>query len=368
MIAALALTAIMQAASGPVTVDPLELFAPEVSATASPTEVRLGQQITIVITATYNKNVQVNLPDPLFPAGAPLEIAKRDSTDHDQNDGKRVREWQIRAYAWELGEFDIPPIQVTFTAGGKAAVVPTNAIPLRVIGVLGDADDPKLMRKDAAPVPLWRRSWFLAWLLGGGVTVIAMAIYFMFFYGRRKAKIRHKGAPLGFTEAPIAHASEQESTDDKDDGDPHREVAPPPPPPVAPPKPTITTRARRKMDRFAEEALARLRALEASGRLDTDRRGAYRDMVAIIRDYLSARYDVDAQELTTRELCQALTFRSSEAAGLVRAWLEQCDVIKYAGLSASGDEARAVLDGACWLVDRTSPGAGPAASGEAARA
>jgi hypothetical protein len=126
----------------------------------------------------------------------------------------------------------------------------------------------------------------------------------------------------------------------------------------------MIARARRKLDRLAEETLARLRAIEASGRLDTDRRGAYRDMVTIIRDYLGARFDVDAPELTTRELCQALMFRSPEAAGLTRAWLADCDLVKYAGRNATGDEARGVLDGACWLVDRTSPGA----DREAARA
>jgi hypothetical protein len=164
-------------------------------------------------------------------------------------------------------------------------------------------------------------------------------------------------------ESPLAAAAEQERAREVDDGDPHRAAAPPPPPPVVVPRPVVIVRARRKLDRIAEEALARLRALEASGRLDSDRRGAYREMVTIIRDYLSARYDVDAQELTTRELCQALTFRSAEAAGLVRAWLEQCDVVKYAGKSATGDEARGVLDGACWLVDRTSPGAAREAAG-----
>ncbi len=158
------------------------------------------------------------------------------------------------------------------------------------------------------------------------------------------------------TDTPIAVSGDLQTAavDDDRAAEPHP-AAPPAPPPFVPPKPTITTRPRRKLDRIAEAALARLAALEASGRLDSDRRGAYREMVAIVRDYLEARYDIEAPELTTRELCQAVTFRSPEAAGLTRAWLADCDLVKYAGRSATGDEARGVLDGACWLVDRTTP-------------
>ena len=132
MIAALALVAVLAGGSG-VTIDPLDFGAPEVTAFASPSEVRLGQEITLVVTATYGNNVEVNLPDPLFPAGAPLEVAHRDSVDRVRTDGRHVREWQLRVYPLERGEFDIPPIQVTFQAGGRVATVATNAIPLRVI-------------------------------------------------------------------------------------------------------------------------------------------------------------------------------------------------------------------------------------------
>jgi len=321
--------------------------------------VRLGQQITIVVTATYGAGVEVNLPDPLFPAGAPLEVAGKESTDRVATDGRKIREWQIKTYAWELGEFDIPPIGVTFTAGGKAAIMPTNSIPIRVVGVLGDADDPKLARASTAPVPLWRRSWMLLWIAGGVLGVIAAVLYTLAYLKRRKKKrARQVAVPIKLGEPTLASSTEAHEGDGAPDGDPFRETPPVPPPPVPHvARVVMIARARRKLDKLAEEALAKLRAIEASGRLDTDRRGAYRDMVAIIREYLGARFDVDALELTTRELCQALMFRSAEAAGLTRAWLADCDLVKYAGRSASGDEARSILDGACWLVDRTSPGA-----------
>jgi hypothetical protein len=356
MIAALAVIAAL--ANG-ATADALDLFPPKVSAVASPSEVRLGQEITLVITATYHVGVEVNLPDPLFPAGAPLEIAHKDSADSKMSDGATLqRVWQLRVYPWELGEFDIPPIQVTFQAGGKVATVATNAIPIRVIEVVGGVDDPKQMRSMAPPVALFSRSWLLVWI-AAGVAIAFVIVFNVITYRRRKKKqARAKQAAHATVETPLA-ASTQQTSEDAHDGEAHVDHAAPVVIAPPPPKVVVIVRARRKLDRIAEEALARLRALELSGRLDSDRRGAYRDMVAIIRDYLAARYDVDAPELTTRELCQALTFRSVDAAGLTRAWLADCDVVKYAGTSATGDQVRGSLDGAVWLIDRTSPGGAP---------
>ena len=50
---------------------------------------------------------------------------------------------------------------------GKAAQVATNAVPIKVIGVLGDVDDPKQLRAAAPPTPLLSRDWFWLWIGGG---------------------------------------------------------------------------------------------------------------------------------------------------------------------------------------------------------
>lgn len=366
MIAAVALVAVLAGGSA-VDIDPLALGAPEVQAVASPTVLKLGGRFTLVVTATYGAGVEVNLPNPLV-LGDAFEAGKAAPADKVRSDGRRVREWYIPVYAWDVGDLQVPPIDVTFTAGGKAATIATNPIPIRVAGALGDADDPKLMRAMTPPVPLWRRDWFTATLYGFAIA-LAILIATVLFLGRRKRKQKAKLAaapPVRFAEAPIAEAaSQQDGGDLAPVEEEHRDATPPPAPPVVVPKAEPIVKARRRLDRLAEETLARLRALEQSGRLDSDRKGAYREMVDIIRDYLGARFDVDARELTTRELCQALGFRSIEAAGLTRAWLADCDLVKYANRTASGGEARAVLDGACWLVDRTTPGAERA---EAARA
>jgi hypothetical protein len=52
--------------AGPTIVDaPYVLGAPEVSAVASPTAVRLGEPFVLFVTATFGGDVRVNLPEPL---------------------------------------------------------------------------------------------------------------------------------------------------------------------------------------------------------------------------------------------------------------------------------------------------------------
>jgi hypothetical protein len=89
-------------------------------------------------------------------------------------------------------------------------------------------------------------------------------------------------------------------------------------------------------------------------------------MVDVIREYLAARYRVALTDLTTRELLAQLERAApSEACALVETWLERCDVVKYGGLRATGDDARTTLDDARALVVTTTDIA-PAGAKEAA--
>ncbi len=80
-------------------VDPLLFGQPEVAAVASPTEVRLGQPITLSVTAVYASGVAVNLPDPLV-LGDGFEAGRREVVEKVRSDGRRIKEWQIRVYPW----------------------------------------------------------------------------------------------------------------------------------------------------------------------------------------------------------------------------------------------------------------------------
>jgi hypothetical protein len=117
---------------------------PQVSAAASPTELRLGDKITLFVEVIFDESVAVALPAGLDLAPAFDEL-KRSSVDERRSDGTRKRVYQIQLQVWELGEFDLPPVQVTYSIGGESSWVVTNRVPLRVVGTIDAIDDPNAL-------------------------------------------------------------------------------------------------------------------------------------------------------------------------------------------------------------------------------
>ena len=295
---------------------PLEAGAPEVSAAASPSVVRIGAQLTLFVTVTFDPGVEVNLREPVE-LGPAFEVRARDSRDRDGPTGKRVREYQLAVFAWEVGDLQLPPVAVTFTLGGHAGQVATNAVPVRVESMLGAVQDDPSPRGDEPPAELTARDWF--WL-AVGLGVLVLAGIGGLAWGRRRR-------------APMQ---------------------------LAPARPHA-----RRLDLPGERALAQLLAIERSGVLDRDdaRKAGYAQMVAAIRAYVGARYRVATADLTSAELVRALAPVAPVTERLhVEAWLARCDVVKYGGLRATTAEARSVLAAARTLVVETTATAAPVAA------
>jgi hypothetical protein len=300
--------------SGPIVIQPpTDIMAPQVTAAATPTVVRIGARFTVIIRATYETGVEVNLQEPVDLGGV-FEVRRKLSEDRKVSGGRTTREWQIEVVPWELGDLVMPGINVTYTAFGKAGQVQTNRIRLKIVGVLGDVvDDPKLMRGNAPPTSLTSRDWFWLWVGGAAGAVIGIAVGIFLV---RRSRSRHVYSLVAGV--------------------------------VARP---------RKIDMTSERALERLLAIENSGVLDREdeRRGGYLEMAEVIRDYVGARYRIHVSELTTRELLQRLEGAApAEDVQLVEDWLAQCDIVKYGGLRTSSTEARSTLDDARALVVTTS--------------
>jgi hypothetical protein len=300
----------------------LDPEAPAVNAVAAPSELKLGGRFTLFVNAVMEPGVEVNLREPMDLGGA-IEIGKRVSEDRVQQDGKHVREWQIECRAWELGEVIIPPVAVTFTVLGKAGQVETNTVPLHVTGVLGDSDDPKLMRESAPPLILHEKSllarildWFadtthLAILIGA---LVGAWVGWRFRKLRRRRITRLVGGLVPMN-AP-----------------------------------------RRRIDMTSERALERLLAIEQAGTLanDDQRHAGYAEMTDVIRDYLGARYHVMTTEMTTAELLRALAGKLDDVhRDLVEHWLASVDIIKYGNFPATRSDAYEALEGARTLVITT---------------
>ena len=292
---------------------PLDAAAPEVRASASPTQLVLGGRFTLFVTATFAAGVEVNLPEPL-PLGAAFEVTRRASEDRAASDGRRVREWQLDVTVWDLGDLAVPPVPVTFTAGGHAGQVATDPVPLHVSGVLGDVvDDPKLLRGDAPTIELASRAWTWLWIATGAGAVCIVALALAIARARRRRRVTRLVA--GAARAQIA-----------------------------------------ALDPASERALERLLAIERSGVLERDgeRKRGYIEMAGAIREYVGARYHIVTAERTTAELVRALSHTAPPAArASIEAWLERCDLVKYGGFRASAGEASGVLAEARAIVMAT---------------
>ncbi len=291
---------------------PTDLDAPTVNAAASPTEVRLGGKFTVFVTATFNAGVEVNLREPLD-LGPAFEVTRRLSEDKPTGDGRTVREWQLEVIAWELGDLKIPPIAVTYTTMGKADQVATNAINLRVTGVLGDVvDDPKAMRGDAPPTDLLSRDWFLLYVAIGVAVGLGLLFTLIAVVRSRRRRVQLVG---GVFAVP------------------------------------------RKFDSASDRALHKLEEIEDSGVLDRDddRKTGYAEMVEVIREYIGSRYRVATFDLTTIELLKKLAkLASAGEQTMIETWLERCDIVKYGGLKATVADAKKTLEDARALVVTTS--------------
>jgi hypothetical protein len=281
--------------------------------------VRLGAHFTLYLTATFGAGVEVNLREPVE-LGPAFEVRRRLSEDRRTADGRTTREWQIDVMPWELGELPIAPIAVTFTAFGRAGQVQTNAVPMKIIGDLGDVvDDPKAMRGLALPAALWARDWFWIGIASAGGALVGVMIAVAWL--RRRRRRRTTLARVG---GAVARAP--------------------------------------RVDMTAERALERLLAIERSCVLDRDldRKTGYTEMVEVVREYLGARYRIAVHDLTSSELLRRLhEIAPADELELVRDWLDACDLVKYGGQHATPAEAGKALDDArAMIVTTTQAGAG----------
>ena len=299
--------------TGPIVIQiPTDEAAPTVTAAASPTVVRLGGKFHVYVKATYGIGVVVNLSEPIQ-LGPAFEVLRKKSKDQPSGDGRTVREWEIEVNAWELGELVMPGIVVTYTAFGKVGQVQTNAIKLRIEGVLGElVDDPKAMRGNAPPADLIVRDWFWLYVAAGGVFTLGVAITILILI--RNSKLKRVRLVAGVVAAP------------------------------------------RRIDMTSTRALERLMAIEQAGVLERDdeRRDGYADMVEVIREYLGMRYHVATLDLTSSELIRRLErVAPTDERALIETWLESCDLVKYGGLRTTPADAKHTLDDARALIVTT---------------
>jgi hypothetical protein len=302
--------------------------APTVAARADKTEAHVGDPIRISVVTVAKAGVPVNLPGS-FDLGPFSLLGREETIEQNLGDGRVRREFVFKAAAYEPGETEVPSIEVTYLGpAGEVKTVRTAPLPIKIASLIANEPEPAL--KDAATTVSVMEENRIPLYIGGGLLGAGVGALITFFVVR---KLRSRRGER----------------------------------PGPPPRPAH------------EIALERLDRLGALGFLENaDNRPFYFAVSEVIRDYLGARYGFDSLELTTDELIAELgrhTGRdlASFMLGEIQGWLSACDLVKFAKVSPSANEARGALESAIRIVTATraapaAAAASPATASEAQHA
>jgi hypothetical protein len=294
--------------AAPASIDlPADVVGPTLSVAASQAEVSLGRPFVVIVTAVFRPDVTVNLVDPVQ-LGAGFEVQRRWSNDSVRADGKTQRQWQLEVLPWELGEQMLPPIVVTYVAGGRAHQVSTMPLTLRVVGTLGDSDisDDDKLRPLLPPKELNTRTWVWLWIAGVGLATMVLTSLALLWNRRRHQRIER------ITGGAVAW---------------------------------------KNLDDAGKRALRALAQVEQSGVIDAAPLQSFERMAAIMRTFGSQRYQVGGSDLTTSEWLEHLQQRAPHAnRELFARWFAPVDMVKYASAQAQSSDAAAALQQARALV------------------
>jgi hypothetical protein len=290
-----------------------------VSTEVDSTHVTVGDRITLTVTVEHPSSSSVAWPDSL--ELAPFEVLDVRTTPARSADRGLTSSMVLSLAAFELGRLRVPTFEVLVTrAGGPEESLTTSPVDIDVVSVgvdeSGDIRDirgPLEIPLGALRLALWV---LLPLLLAAALFVLA-----------RRLRTREDGAAL-----------------------------PAPGPPPRPPH---------------EIALAALAALAASPLLERGQVKEYHiEASDILRTYVGAHFGVDAREMTTGEVLSALEASGADARfreGL-GAFLDQCDLVKFAKVRPAPDASRQALELGRRIVLDSVPAPAPAEPGAAGTA
>ena len=269
-----------------------ELLHPDGRAVSDESPLKLGEPATfrLVVEAPPEARIYV----PTNPAIAPLRLRGTPATPKRKIAQERVVEvHDLPVTALRVGVKVVKPVEVPYRLpDGTDGSALTSRLKVRVLGHLADVQDPSLAGPPP-PVPVIGTNWVLVWSLTvvGAAVLTALLTLLVLFFLRA-----------------------------------YLETLVPPPPP-------------RPANEVALEALMTLSMSEVS---PIER---YAGVVDVLRAYLGGRFGFDGLECTTRELMASLDgVDLKEVTDTeVRLVLEDADLVKFAGIEPSDEEARRLI-------------------------
>ena len=269
-----------------------ELLHTDGRAVSDEAPLKLGEPATLRIVVEAPPDARIYVPT--NPAISPLRLIGSPSPPQRKIAQSRVVEvHDLPVTGLRIGVKVVKPIEVPYRlADGTDGSVLTSRLKVRILGRLTDVQDPSLANPPP-PLPVIGTNWVLVWALTvlGAALLTALITLIVLFFLRA-----------------------------------YLETLVPPPPP-------------RPANDVALEALVTLSVAEISA---TER---YAGVVDVLRAYLGGRFGFDGLECTTRELMGSI-----EGADLkevtdteVRMVLEDADLVKFAGIEPSDEEARRLI-------------------------
>ncbi len=276
---------------------------------AEKAEVRLGEPFGYTIQVRHDPADRYGLDGQL--RLDPFEASQaRCEAEPAKREDEAVTTCRMRLALYDLGEHDVPDVRLVGRGPGGERLLVVPGPRVKGIGIIDPSAraDELSLRSLAPQVPLVVRSWRLLWWISGALAAAGLALAGWIAWKR------WRGRPVAFVGAP------------------------PLPPHV---------RFERRLGELAAERLPQ--------------RGRKRDyffrLSEIVREYLGAVFAVNALDLTTSELAEALSHRSAaiDRAALLR-WCERADVVKFARHEPSEEECDEALRYARELAEATRPG------------
>ena len=282
--------------------------APTVTARTDKAEAHVGDAIPFTITSIGPRAMPVVLPANLDLG--PFAELSRTLEEKDLGDGKMSRAFNLKIAAYEPGNVEIPSVELTyFGQDGTVKSVRTQALPFTITSLIANEPEPKL-KDNAASLPVIQRDYLYVYIAGGLAAAGLGAVIALLV--RRRLRNRKPAAP------------------------------------AIPPRPA---------HEVAMEKLDRLGALLAEG---GDLRPFTFQLSEAIREYFGGRFGFDSLEMTTEELVATMRrvpLETSRGVGgsEIEGWLSACDLVKFAKIAPSPEQARGALETAIRMVAATRP-------------
>ena len=292
--------------------------APTASASIDHLQAHVGDRLLITLTAIGKAGVSFSLPPVRNLALGKFELVEEKTGDRNGEDlgaGRRAYRFFLTVTAYEIGEFEIPPIELSYldsrAPSEPAHQVKTLPLSVRISPLIPESEaEPHLLplkppRSSLIADERVLRALHYA-LIALGTTMVGWLCWVFF----RRFKRTQKKIEIVV--------------------------------PARPPE---------------EVAFDRLHAIRRLGNFSVDGYRPFSFAVAeVVRAYLGARYNFDSLELTTTELLDEVARRAptwAAADGPVANFLNTTDLIKFASFGSSNHQAESLLSNAEQIVVET---------------